>query len=260
MQAMVAQAKKIGFTELGVSDHLIVHKNMYQSPSWQYMKQNRAPYVYNRDFKSILDKFRGHCDEIRRVSKAENIRLLVGFEVDYFSYDGWEDELRWFISQLDYDYLHTGNHFFCSEDCEQIINMTYFTQICPNESLYNEYFSRHFKMLAQAVNSKLFKFLAHMDYMRRFCAVGYGMNLFWEEKEAVLQALQKTDTALEVSTKGLRKTGDFYPDSVILRRAGRMGIAAIISDDAHCALELGEDFAQAEDAIKKAGITRRLKF
>ena len=138
--------------------------------------------------------------------------------------------------------------------------MTYFSQICTDESLYNEYFSQHFKILAQAVNSKLFKFLAHMDYMRRFCTTGYGINLFWEEKEAVLQALQKTDTALEVSTKGLRKTGDFYPDPLILRQAGRMGIAAIISDDAHCALELGEDFAQAEDVIKKAGITRRLKF
>ena len=115
LRDMVAQAKKIGFTELGVSDHLIVHKNMQQSPSWSYMEQNRAAHIYNNDFKSVLDKYRRHCDEIRRVSKEENIKLMVGFEVDYFPYDGWEEEFKWFISQLDYDYLHTGNHFFAAK-------------------------------------------------------------------------------------------------------------------------------------------------
>ncbi len=260
LEVMIRRAKEIGFSEIGVSDHLIVHKNMRQGPSWQYMEKNRAAYIYNSDFKSVLDKYRRHCDDLRKMARQENFRILVGFEVDYFPYNGWEDEFRWFISQLDYDYLHTGNHFFCSEDGEQIINMTYFTQVCPDETLYEKYFSRHFKVLAQAVNSKLFKFLAHMDYMRRFCATGYGVNLFWEEKEAVLQALQSTNTALEVSTKGLRKIGDFYPDSVILRRAGRMGIAAVVSDDAHCAEELGEDFARAELAIQISGIKRRLKF
>lgn len=261
LAAMVHRAKEIGFAEIGISDHLIVHKNMRQGLCWPFMEKNRAAYVYNSDFKSILDKYRRHCDDLRRMSRQENFRILVGFEVDYFPYNGWEEEFRWFISQLDADYLHTGNHFFCSEDCEQIINMTYFSQVCTDASLHKEYFAHHFRVLEQAVNSRLFKFLAHMDYMRRYTdGAEYGEGMFWEEKEAVLQALQKTNTALEISTKGLRRIGDFYPDSVIMRRAGRLGIAAVISDDAHSTAELGEDFDKAEAVIKKAGITKRLKF
>lgn len=33
LEDMVAQAKAIGFCEMGISDHLIVHKNIEQSPS-----------------------------------------------------------------------------------------------------------------------------------------------------------------------------------------------------------------------------------
>ncbi len=257
--AMVRQAKAIGFTELGISDHLIVHKNMKQSLSWPDMEQKRAAYIYNNDFKSILDKYRRHCENIRRISQQEKFRLLVGFEVDYFPYNGWEEEFRWFISQLDYDYLHSGNHFFCSENCEQIINMTFFLRICNDVSLYKQYYVQHFKILEQAVNSKMFKFLAHMDYMRRFAGDDYGVDTLRSEKEAVLKALQNTDTALEISTKGLRKIGDFYPDFSILQQAGKMDIAAVISDDAHCVEELGMDFLKAENALQKAGINKRLK-
>lgn len=257
--AMVCRAKEIGFCELGISDHLIVHKNMYQSQSWPYLEQRAAAYVYNRDFKSILDKYRRHCENIRRVSRQEKFRLLVGFEVDYFPYDGWEEEFRWFISQLDVDYLHSGNHFFCSEDCEQIINMTFFLNICKDTSLHKQYFSQHFKVLEQAVNSKMFKFLAHMDYLRRFAGDEYGVDTLRPEKEAVLKALQNTGTALEISTKGLRKIGDFYPDFSILQLAGKMGVSAVISDDAHCVAELGMDFNKAENALRKAGISKRLK-
>ena len=257
---MVRRAKELGFSELGISDHLIVHKNMYQNPSWKYMEQNRATYVYNQDFKSILDKYQRHCDEIRQMAKQENIKLLVGFEVDYFPYNGWEEEFNWFIKQLDYDYLHTGNHFFCSEDYEHIINMTYFSRVCEDTGLYREYIKNHFNTLCLAVNSKQFKFLAHLDYLKRFCGESYSVDMYKEEIAAVLNSLKNTRTAMEISTKGLRKVNDFYPAEEILREAAHRNITAIISDDAHQTDELGKDFDKAEMILHKYGITERLKF
>lgn len=260
LSEMVRRAKELRFSELGISDHLIVHKNMYQNPSWKYMEQNRATYVYNQDFKSILDKYQRHCDEIRQMAKQENIKLLVGFEVDYFPYNGWEEEFNWFIKQLDYDYLHTGNHFFCSEDYEHIINMTYFSRVCEDTGLYREYIKNHFNTLCLAVNSKHFKFLAHLDYLKRFCGESYSVDMYKDEIAAVLDSLKNTRTAMEISTKGLRKVNDFYPAEEILHAAAQRNIMTVISDDAHQTSELGKDFDKAEMILHKHGITERLKF
>lgn len=259
LAVMVHHAKEIGFSELGISDHLIVHKNMYQSPSWPDLQQKRASYIYNNDFKSILDKYRRHCEEIRRLSRQENFRLLVGFEVDYFPYDGWEEELKWFVAQLDTDYLHTGNHFFCTENWEQVINMTHSSRICTDKLQNKEYYIRHFQTMEKAVNSRMFKFLAHIDYIRRFADDSYSVDTFRNEKNAVLDALKNTGTAMEISTKGLRRVGDLYPDFSIIQAAGVRDLTVVISDDAHKIEELGENFDKAEEAIKKAGITKRLK-
>ena len=260
LEEMVARAKQIGFTEMGISDHLIVHKNMKKDVSWKFLKDLDTPYVYNDDFKSLLEKYKWHCEHIRQISKKENFKLYVGFEVDYFPYDGWEEELRWFVSQLDFDYLQTGNHFFCEEGFENIINMTYFKQICPDKSRYAEYVKRHFETICMAVNSGLFKFLAHIDYVRKYGPDVYDINKFGTEKQKILSALSATGTALEISTKGLRKIGDFYPDATLIAEACRQNVSFVISDDAHKTTELGADFAKAEAVLAKYQYTSRLKF
>lgn len=254
------RAKQIGFTEMGVSDHLIVHKNMKQDISWPLLKDVDAPHVYNDDFKSILEKYKRHCDDIRRVSKQENFKLYVGFEVDYFPYDGWEEEFKWFVSQLDIDYLHTGNHFFCEDGFEHIINMMFFKQVCSDPSRYAEYTVRHFEAMRRAVETKMFKFLAHIDYVRRVGPDVCDADSYPAEKLQILEALEKTGTALEISTKGLRRLGDFYPSASVLQAAAERNIAFVISDDAHKPEELGADFDKAEAELKKFGITKRLKF
>lgn len=256
----MAEAKKIGFTEMGVSDHLIVHKNMKRDVSWPMLRDCDAQYVYNDDFKSILDAYKYHCDHIRRVAKQENFKLYVGFEVDFFPYDGWLDEFKWFISQLDYDYLQTGNHFFCEENCEDIINMTFFKKICTDTSLYKEYTRRHFETMCQAVETGMFKFLAHVDYVRKYGPEVYDIDDFAAEKDKIIDALLRTGTAMEISTKGLRKIGDFYPDKKLIAKAAERGVTFIVSDDAHKTEELGADFDKAEQVLTKYGIIKRLKF
>lgn len=258
---MVRQAKAIGFTELGISDHLIVHKNMWQSPSClvnQYMKEEK--HIYCTDFNEILERFQRHCDEIRQVAKAENFKLYVGFEVDFFTYDGWLEELQNFLAQLDYDYVISGNHFVFDESGENIINLTDLSKICDDSAIYQEYLSRHFKTIKQAVESRMFKFLAHLDYARRLGDEICGPNDFWNEKTAVLDALAVNNVPMEISTKGLRKIGDFYPSENILLEAAKRNITMLISDDAHHVDELGKDFAAAEEKLQQYKIMQRLQF
>lgn len=259
--AMIRQAKAIGFSELGISDHLMVHKNMRQSPSNRVNKNMlQQPEIYCCDFKSILEPFQRHCEELRQLSRTENFKIHIGFEVDFFTYNGWFEELQDFLAQLDYDYVISGNHFLFDEDCEQLINLTDLPKLYQDTAIYKDYLQRHFQTIAQAVNSGLFKFLAHIDYARKLGDEICGPDDFWAEKTTILDALEANDCGMEISTKGLRKVGDFYPSGNILAEAGQRNIAMVISDDAHQISELGVNFAAAEDALQKYGITRRLHF
>ena len=260
LEEMVAQAKKIGFCEMGVSDHLIVHKNMEQSPSWDMLHSRYASTVYRKDFKSCLPEFQKHCEHIRQVSKKENFKLYVGFEVDFFTYDGWLEEFKEFLAQLDYDYLVSGNHFMPSEDGETIINIDCIKGRTETVKDLPEYIANHFDAMKKSAESGLYSFLAHIDYVRKLGDDISGPQKFVENKSEVLNALQKNDMGIEISTKGLRKVNDFYPCSQILDEIAELGIKTVISDDAHNIDELGEDFDKAESELKKHNITRRLKF
>src|SRR5574344_2194606 len=105
LEEMVKQAKKIGFTEMGITDPLIVHKNIGQSLSQPYIQKRPKAYVYNSEFKPLIAKFQKHCEEIRKMSQQENIKLYVGFEVVFLRYNGWLDELKVSMRRLDYDCL-----------------------------------------------------------------------------------------------------------------------------------------------------------
>lgn len=260
LEEMVAQAKKIGFSEMGISDHLIVHKNMKQSPSWNIMSQKFAPTVYRSDFKGCLSDFQKHCEHIRQASQKENIKLYVGFEVDFFTYDGWLEELKEFLSQLDYDYLVSGNHFMPNGNGETILNIDCVKGRTDTVKDLPEYIARHFAAMKKSAESGLFSFLAHIDYVRKLGDDICGPDMFVKNKTEVLKALYKNDMGIEVSTKGLRKINDFYPCAQILDEIANLGIKTVISDDAHELDELGADFDKAEKVMLEHKIVNRLKF
>lgn len=258
LEELIDRAKEIGLTELGISDHLIVHKDMKQSRSQESLQKYFAPYIYNDSFKKILPKFQKHCDEIHRLGRQKNMRLLVGFEVDFFTYDGWQEEFKEFISQLDYDYLLTGNHFLFDEKGEDLFNIDDLKKIYPDSSCYGDFIVRHFATLKQAVLSRMFNFLAHIDYIRRLGDDVCGQDMFVAQKTEVLKTLAATDTDIEVSTKGLRKDGYTYPYGWMLQEIANLGIKVVLSDDAHRLNELAYRFADAEKMLEQYKISRRL--
>lgn len=260
LEEMVAQAKKIGFTEMGISDHLIIHKNTRQSPSYKYWMSRKNGNMFYSDFKSVLPKYQKHCEHIRKLSKQENFKLYVGFEVDYFTYDGWLDEMKDFLAQLDYDYLISGNHMLFDEECENFVDISCLKKQELDRSFLNNRLQNHFRVMKEAVESGLFRFLAHIDYARKLGDEYCGPSMFVKEKNAVLDAALKNNVAVEISTKGLRKIGDLYPCAEIIKEISKRQIEVVVSDDAHQMSELGADFDVAEQAIFAAGIKRRLKF
>ena len=238
---------------------MIVHKNIEQSPSWPIMMSRSGSHIYKKDFKSALSKYQEHCEKIRRLSGTENFKIYVGFEIDFFTYSGWLEELKDFLSQLDYDYVISGNHFIFDEKCETIYNIDKRLSGIIDKSKIQNLIRSHFKTIAQSAQSGIFKFVAHLDYVKKmgteFCSTEDYLN----EKSLIISALKKSGIGAELSTKGLRKIGCFYPDDWFLDKIKQQDISVVISDDAHRVEELGYGFAIAEEKLNEVKITKRLK-
>ena len=61
------------------------------------MAERDSEEVYKDSFKNSLDCFRKHSECVRKAAKNFPIKVFIGYEVDYFTYDGWEDEFKEFI-------------------------------------------------------------------------------------------------------------------------------------------------------------------
>lgn len=244
IEEMLEQAVKLGWKRIGISDHLIVHKNIRQSPSWARWGNERNPLLYRQTFDNAAEAFGRRRDEIKKIAGNYPLQVLVGAEVDYFTYDGWAEGFDRFRQEVGLDYYITGNHYLQIGD--DILDNRDAQHLSPPQ--LHTAIRRHFESIVKAVESGRFSFLAHLDYMRGLAACG---DNFLAEKMAVVKALQKCGMATEISTKGLRHSNDYYPADNLLQEIVRRKIPLIISDDAHRPTELGFEFAKAEKRLQE---------
>jgi histidinol-phosphatase (PHP family) len=250
VDAMLAQAVKLGWAEIGVSDHMIIHKNIKQVPYYEFLKAHNQTNIAYDDFNEALPVFNRHAEEIRTLAqKYPSLKVRVGYEVDCFTYGGWQKEFEIFRKRLDYDYMLTGNHFFLSEDGEYLLDISCYNSLPDNEKPepMEVYVRRHLQTVKHAVDSGLFNFLAHIDYVRK--VKGYNQNLYNDEYDKIIDSLAKNNIATELSTKGLRKSDDFFPCHKLLLKIINKKIPLVISDDAHRCSEVGYMFDKAENTL-----------
>jgi len=253
VEEMISCAKNLGFETIGISDHLTVHKNIKQSPAYNNIKN-----LAHQTFEEMIEPCKRHAEEIHNTGKKLKIKTMVGYEVDFFTYSGWKEELENFLKQIDYDYLISGNHFFMSENGEDIYDIWRFEE--PKNQAPEDitvYLKRHFKTMRQAIETNLFSFLAHIDYAQK--TPSYKQSDYQKEIDEILKALKETDTGCEISTKGIRKLGHFYPSESILKKLIEQNTPIIISDDAHATDQIGTYFDLAEETLQKLNCKKRLK-
>lgn len=259
LDEMLQQAVRLGWEEIGISDHLIIHKNIKESPSYPELMQRDGSALYRDDFNKAREVLQRHAEEFRKTAAKYPLKVRLGYETDYFTYDGWEDEFRELIKQIDHDYLITGNHFFASEDGLQVIDIHQYNRVISEDQTAQsqEYLRRHYQTLQKAVKSGLFAFLAHLDYARKLNH--HALFPMIEERLRVVRALKEAGVACELSTKGLRKINDFYPENIILCELIKQEVPLVISDDAHQIQELGYGFDKAEEKLSELNCQRRFK-
>lgn len=255
LEEMLNRAVELGWDEIGISDHLIVHKNIRNSRSWY--RWQTEPHIYHSDFAEVYEAFSRHAEHIRKTAEKYPLKVRVGAEVDFFTYAGWSESFAQLREKLDMDYCISGNHFlFMDDGCENLIDVKDI-ELLPLD-IQETAIRRHFKTIGQAAASGFFAFIAHLDYARKAAICQKGD--FSEEKSELIKTLAAHNTATELSTKGLRKSDDFFPDSDMLKEIVANNIKLVISDDAHRVHELGFEFSKAEQVLSDLNYHNRWCF
>lgn len=255
-EEMLKQAVKLGWQEIGIADHLVVHSKIQESYCWPNLKEVYRR-IYFDNFDTAYEKASRHIEYIRKLSKLYPLKILIGFEVDYFPSDSWLEDFTKLRSKLDIDYLITGNHFFLDENGNDLTKFKELTKHYPDAETQNKIISEHFKTIAAAIRSGLFDFVAHLDYARK--CVLCGEFDFMDERREIIRALAETGVAVELNTSGLRKGKDFYPARWMLEELREQNVPLIISDDAHSIDHLGLGFIEAEALLSELNYTNRWK-
>lgn len=241
---MVAQAKKLGWRAIGISDHLSIHPTLTKG------------YTYFSSFKEALEPVKKHIAAIRQVGEENpEIKVYAGFEVDYFPIPGWMDEFREFKQKIDVDYLINGNHQVTNEDGTEVYEIYHFQRYGLSEAQNKELFHNHFNNIREAVESGEFTFLAHIDFARWSGVI--DKFDFTNEIKGIVTALKAQKMPTEINTKGKNSIGSFYPARWIIEDLVKNGIPLVISDDAHSVSQLGQYFNEAEDLLAQLSTAKR---
>ncbi len=185
--------------------------------------------------------------DVRRASEEFNLRGLsvkVGLEVDYAPHI--EEQLRFDLASLDLDYIlgavHCLDHIAISASNEA---ERYFKKKSMEETV-----EAYYEVLKQAVESKLFDAMAHLDIYKKYGLGFYGEDILTLHRglvEPVLELMVINDIGMEINTGVLRKGHtEFCPSVEILNVALEMGVrVAVFGSDAHKIEHLGKGIQEA---------------
>lgn len=249
-EEMIRQAEEKGFSEIGITNHLICHPNI--------CKIDKYASMYFRDYRIVKDIYKKTIEEIKTASLKSKIRVLIGFEVDFFQDKEWRNFFEKLIPDLEADYYIGSSHFIYNNDYSKIYKISCLKKYPDmfDEDTREIYLHKHWENIKACAESGYFKFIAHLDQIK---SKGFCQGKEWdEEKFKVIEALAKSKTGFELNTKGLRFCTEMYPSPWIVKELNKRNVPVVISDDAHHINQIGENFDVAESLLQKMNYNNRI--
>ncbi len=232
----VQHALKLGFTEIGFSDHSPMKQDNFDA--WRMNFDKLAVYVAN----------------IRSVQKDfPQLQIRLAMEVDYFP--GGEDWVRHLATLYPWDYFIGSVHYvsddWAIDDPKQI-------SLWKDRDSYDVW-RIYYDRMAMAAESRLFEIIGHADLPKKF---GHRPPDNWSQLYGkFLDSAKKSGCAIELNTAGLRKDcKEIYPHRDIVQQAFQKGVPITFGSDAHAPEEVGMNFAEAIQLARGAGYTSRCRF
>jgi histidinol-phosphatase (PHP family) len=228
----IAAAIASELSEIGFSEHLTLFREL---EGWNMDPANIPAYME-------------HLDWVRK--NTNHVRIRTGLEVDFF--DGKEEEIRSFLSQLKVDYIIGSVHYMG----EKTVDFgPEFYKDKDIDALYESYFNT----VCNAAASGLFDIIGHCDLIRIF---GYKPS---KDPEPLYRKLARTmkihNVAFEVNTNGRnRPLADFYPDRRFLNIFHEENVPVCVNSDAHMPARVGQYFDEAYELLRYTGFTEMAVF
>lgn len=235
-RAYAAHAVKLGFKEIGFSDHapLVSHEDpkitmsIYQLP------------LYYRLIEDAQAKFKN------------KIKIKMSLEADYLP--GYEEKTEEILKSYPFDYVIGSVHFIGKWGFDDPAERKKWDQKDINQ-VYREYY----ELLRQCAKTKYFDIMGHVDLVKKF---GHrpSENMS-DEVRRTAKVFKDFGAVIEINTSGLRKpVGEMYPSLDCLRIYCKAGVPLTFGSDAHEPIHVGCDFAKALDLARAAGYKEYVTF
>lgn len=185
-------------------------------------------------------------------AKDRGLPVKLGLEVDFQR--GTEDKVAELVSQYPFDYLIGSVHWVGAWWPDRPAGREEYSRL-GDRAAYEKYFAAEAELAA----SGLVDVLAHADFIKRTGQAPPGPldDLY----ESVVSAAAASDTAVEVSSAGLRQAPhEVYPAPGFLRMFRRAAVPITLASDAHEPADAGSGLAEVVAAARAAGYTHHLRF
>lgn len=254
IEAYVEAAAARGVGEIGFTEHLyrcVESENtlgrFWESEEHRDLADHTAEFVAE-DRNLSLDAYVTAVID----AKDRGLPVKLGLEVDFFP--DTIEAVSELLSPYPWDYLIGSVHWIGG------------WAIDSSTSLFGwDYkglewtWSAYFDLAVALAGSAAVDVLAHVDLPKK-----YGKRLPSEpvaRYDEVIEAAARTQTAVEVSSQGLRKpAAEVYPSPEFLRRFNAAGVEITLASDGHFPHEAGEGHAEVVAAARAAGYTRHIRF
>lgn len=239
-EEFVEAAISKGMNGIGFSDHML--------------KTEKDCYIYNGERNSVgLKKFPKYLQEIRRLKRkySSKIKILLGFEVDYFPDE--EKYIRDFIAKYTFDYLVGSVHFVNGIPIDQDYE-TYDTAVNSCGGLL-DFYIQYYKTVQKMIRMKCFQVIGHIDIVKIFNRKNNPESLRLKKIiYETLRLMRKYKCLLDVNVAGyIKPKGELYPNQEILKMSKEAGVEVSYGDDSHDPKHVGRFFKRALAEIQKAG-------
>lgn len=230
----VDEAVKLGFIELGMSDH--AHTPEYFMSVADYKRNGLDRIMTDEDFEKI------YLPQVLKEKERKDIKIFLGLETEYFP--EFHDYFVNLKNKL--DYLVLGIHFFNYNGKNY---STYFDIDSESIEMYTD-------IAIKAMSSGIYSIFAHPDLFMYSYHSKKGERVFDEICERcskkIIEAAIKYDIYLEVNANGIQNTyRDFpsytnylYPREEFWELVNKTNAKIIIGADAHKPEALGNDIVK----------------
>ena len=182
-------------------------------------------------------------------------RVLLGMELDWLPVNmPW---MRDAVSRYPFDYIIGGLHFVGDMPVGSPRSWGPEVERPQRFARYDAYY----EAMRELAASGMVDVVAHPDFIKVCCYEDFQTWLALpgstDRVAAALEAMRATDTAMEVSSAGLRKPfHEPYPGPAIMRLAADLGLTISFGSDAHNIQDTGSHFDTLAEYAASYGFAR----